>query len=123
QRCMSALQEPGLAPLLAYKARPLTGVWATAPYLHNGSVASLYELLLPPAQRSTTFNVGSREYDPVNVVYVTRPGPDNPFQFSTRDAEGRIIEGNSNLGHDYGNATLTLEQRRALVEYLKIIGE
>ncbi|MFD2883423.1 hypothetical protein ACFS4T_14020 [Pseudomonas lini] len=41
--------------LLAYKARPLTGIWATAPYLHNGSVPTLNDLLLPPRQRPSTF--------------------------------------------------------------------
>ena len=40
----------------------------------------------------------------------------------TRDPAGRVIAGNSNLGHDYGNATFTEEQRRALVEYMKAVG-
>ena len=56
--------------LLAYKARPLNGIWSGAPYLHNGSVPNLYELLLPAAQRSDTFYIGSWEYDPVRVGYV-----------------------------------------------------
>ena len=53
--------------LLAYRARPLNGIWATAPYLHNGSVPSLYDLLLPSAQRPRIFYVGSWEFDPVHV--------------------------------------------------------
>ena len=60
--------------LLAYKARPLNGIWTGAPYLHNGSVPNLYELLLPAAGRSETFYIGSWEYDPVRVGYVNRPG-------------------------------------------------
>ena len=80
-------------------------------------------LLLPPTQRRLSFNVGTREFDPVNVGYVTAPGPDNPFEFRARDAAGVIIEGNSNLGHDYDNASLSETQRRAIVEYLKVIGE
>ncbi len=123
QRCINALDDPDLAESLAYKARPLVGIWATAPYLHNGSVASLYELLLPPEERSWSFNVGTREYDPVRVGYVTAASADNPFRFSARDEQGGIIEGNSNLGHDYGNASLTPGDRQALVEYLKVIGE
>ncbi len=55
--------------LLAYKSRPLDGIWATAPYLHNGSVPTLYDLLLPPSQRPTKFTVGSREFDPVHVGF------------------------------------------------------
>ena len=42
-RCMQTAD-----PLMGYRARPLTGIWATAPYLHNGSVPTLWDLLLPP---------------------------------------------------------------------------
>jgi hypothetical protein len=118
----------GNDPLLAYKARPLTGIWATAPYLHNGSVPTLYDLLLPPKDRPQRFLVGTREFDPERVGYVTR-GPDgtlleqssgdNSFVFDTRDAGGRMIDGNSNAGHDYGNASFSPEERMALVEYMK----
>ncbi|MGR8950163.1 MAG: c-type cytochrome, partial [Gammaproteobacteria bacterium] len=45
--------------LLAYKARPLNGIWATPPNLHNGSVANLYELMLPAESSSPTFNLVS----------------------------------------------------------------
>ena len=58
---------------LGYKARPLNGIWATAPYLHNASVRTLYQLLLPAEQREKTFNLGSKEFDPVNVGYVDGP--------------------------------------------------
>jgi hypothetical protein len=118
----------GSDPLLAYKGRPLTGIWATAPYLHNGSVPTLYDLLLPPDQRPKKFLVGTREYDPQRVGFTTRdadgklldgPTEDNGFAFNTRDAAGRVIDGYSNAGHDYGNAWLTEDERWALVEYLK----
>ena len=102
-------------PHMGYKARPLNGIWATAPYLHNGSAPTLAELLLPPAERKPVFYVGTREFDPVNVGFVTEPGPDNSFRFDT------TIDGNSNSGHDYGNATFTPDDRKALIEYLKTL--
>ena len=114
KRCMTDTN-----PVLAYKGRPLTGIWATPPYLHNGSVPTLYDLLLPPGERPTSFYLGSREFDPDKVGYVTAQSADNSFLYRTRDEAGRVIDGNSNAGHDYGNATLSEEQRRALVEYMK----
>jgi hypothetical protein len=100
---------------LAYKARPLDGIWATAPYLHNGSVPNLYQLLLPAKERMKKFFVGTREFDPVNVGFTT-DNQDNTFEF---DAS---LPGNSNAGHDtYGTDSLTDEQRWQLVEYLKTL--
>ncbi len=93
--------------LLAYKGRPLNGIWATAPYLHNGSVANLDELFLPScndaeitsgkACRAQTFTLGARELDPVNVGFVQPDKNDYPtlFTFDTR------LPGNSNQGHEY----------------------
>jgi hypothetical protein len=116
---------------LAYKGRPLTGVWATGPFLHNGSVPTLYDLLLPPAQRPTRFSVGTREFDPerVGLVYenssaryqTDRAKAENTFVFMVTDGD-RAIPGNSNLGHDYGNAAFSDADRWALVEYLKAAG-
>jgi hypothetical protein len=73
------LVNPSLAILSTYRARPLDGIWATAPYLHNGSVPNLYQLLLPAEQRITTFKVGSDQFDPVKVGFVTDQG----FEFNT----------------------------------------
>jgi hypothetical protein len=98
------------ADLLAYKARPLNGAWASSPYLHNGSVPTLYELLLPAAQRPKTFAVGRWEFDPEKVGYVS--DGQVPFLFDT------TAKGNSNRGHEYG-VTLPDTDRWALVEYLK----
>lgn len=106
--------------LVAYKARPLNGIWATAPYLHNGSVKSLFELLLSPEKRAKSFFVGNREIDPHNVGYVDAPAPYGRT-FSTHDNGGKEIEGNSNLGHDYGNAGFSDADRQALVEYMKTL--
>jgi mono/diheme cytochrome c family protein len=90
------------ASLAAYKARSLNGIWATAPYLHNGSVPTLYDLLLPqrpPGDTSSgpfrpdTFRVGSREFDPEWVGF--RSTGYDGFLFKTR------LAGNSNAGHIY----------------------
>jgi hypothetical protein len=122
QRCRneSNLPQPDLGPKLAYKPRPLNGIWATAPYLHNGSVASLYQLLLPPGERKSAFWVGGQEFDPKDVGFKSGPGQ-GPFEFRVRDAAGKIILGNDNSGHDYGTASMTEQERRALVEYLKTL--
>jgi hypothetical protein len=102
---------------LAYKARPLDGIWATAPHLHNGSVSNLYQLLLPSAQRVKQFYVGSREFDSVNVGFKF-DGASDASLFDT------TLPGNSNAGHEgsaYGTDKLTDQQRWELVEYLKTL--
>jgi mono/diheme cytochrome c family protein len=106
--------------VLAYKARPLNGVWATAPYLHNGSVKSLWELLLPVSRRTKRFWVGNREFDPVHVGFVDEQKGHGSW-FQTTDGGGRPIHGNSNEGHIYGNERLTDEQRWALIAYMKTL--
>jgi hypothetical protein len=88
----------------------MDGVWARSPYLHNGSVRTLQELLTPPAQRSKIFHRGSRDYDTTSMGY-TDAGP-YVFDTSTR--------GNSNTGHNYGTA-LTSDQKHDLLEYLKTL--
>lgn len=97
---------------LAYKARPLTGIWATAPYLHNGSVPTLHALLSPPQDRPRRFFIGSIEFDPAKVGFVTAKSAANSFEFDT------WLDGNSNMGHEYGT-TLPADDRDALIEYLK----
>lgn len=98
------------AHLRSYKARPLNGAWASAPYLHNGSVPTLHDLLLPPEQRPARFGVGRLEYDPVRVGFVQEGS--HPFVVDT------TVTGNGNGGHLYGT-TLGEDDRRALLEYLK----
>lgn len=100
--------------LLAYRARPLNGIWATAPYLHNGSVPSLYDLLLPSAQRPRIFYVGSWEFDPVHVGVETGSPFNGAFTFDAR------LPGNSNAGHEYGIG-LSEPEKMALIEYLKTL--
>jgi len=118
------------ASLEAYKGRSLNGIWATAPYLHNGSVPTLYDLLLPARRdgdpegeyRPIKFVVGSRELDPAKVGFVSA-GYEG-FEFDT------TLPGNSNAGHEYGTIhdiglkernlePMTNEDRLDLVEYMK----
>lgn len=99
--------------LLAYKAAPLAGVWSTAPYLHNGSVSSLYELLLPAEKRKKSFHLGDREFDPKHVGYRTGPSAGS-FKYDT------ALPGQSNRGHEYGTK-LSDDDRWALVEFLKTL--
>ncbi|HEV2961632.1 MAG TPA: di-heme-cytochrome C peroxidase [Candidatus Angelobacter sp.] len=98
-----------------YIGRPLAGIWASPPYLHNGSVPNLYQLLLPGSQRISKFKVGSRTFDPVNVGFDLAVGN---FEFDTS------LPGNGNKGHEgheYGT-DLSDDQRRQLVEYMKSLG-
>jgi hypothetical protein len=118
------------ASIMAYKARPLNGIWATAPYLHNGSIPTLYDLLLPKRRagdpegeyRPDEFRVGSREFDPEKVGFKSE-GYEG-FLFRTR------IWGNDNGGHEYAAGrtpqpdgtllpALTRNERLDLLEYLK----
>jgi processive rubber oxygenase RoxA-like protein len=105
--------------LLAYKARPLNGIWSAAPHLHNGSVPNLYQLLLPAEKRDKTFYIGTWDFDPVNVGYVSTKTPGS-FLFDT------TLKGNSNAGHEYGTGKygkepFTEDEIWALVEYMKTL--
>ena len=100
-------------PYGPYAARPLYGIWAAAPYLHNGSVPTLYHLLLSPEQRPKTFALGGREYDPVRLGFavVTTCGQQDCVVDTTRTGDG-------NGGHLWGT-DLAEPDRMALLEYLK----
>jgi hypothetical protein len=93
----------------------LQGIWAVAPYLHNGSVPTLEDLLKLAAERPSTFQVGA-SYDPVKVGLAARQTGLSAERRTTgcdkRDS------GNSRCGHEYG-ARLWADDRRALLEYLK----
>jgi hypothetical protein len=101
----------------AYESRVLYGIWAAAPYLHNGSVPNLWELLTPAQQRTRSFKVGSRVFDPKNVGYVTDR---SPFDNGTFAVDPTNANGNGNAGHEYGT-TLSEDERWAIIEYLKTL--
>ena len=120
---MNGNRENQVRGLEIYKARPLDGIWATAPYLHNGSVPNLDELLGPPEKRSKTFYLGSREFDPERVGFETGK-IDGGFLFDTQ------LTGNHNTGHEFrGDGTLRApgvlgralgdDESKALIEFLK----
>jgi hypothetical protein len=95
---------------------PLDGVWIRAPYLHNGSVPNLAEMLAPPEKRTPVFYRGSDVYDPERMGFVSggEEAMSKGFRFDTAEP------GNSNQGHLWGT-DLTPEQKRALLEYLKTL--
>ncbi|MGI9435793.1 MAG: di-heme-cytochrome C peroxidase [Geminicoccaceae bacterium] len=111
-------------PPAGYKARPLDGIWATAPFLHNGSVPNLRALLSPTdeGERPATFCVGSRKFDPTKVGYDTTC-EGGLFEVDT------AIPGNLNTGHEFAEGAkeksgvigprLSPEDRWALIEFLK----
>lgn len=118
-----------------YRARPLDGVWATAPYLHNGSVPTLDDLLRPQADRPQTFCVGPVEFDPERVglpVSVAVKPEDVKCEAGLTRFDVRQ-RGNSNLGHSFEGLAdgpprvgvigpeLKEDERSALIEYLKTL--
>jgi len=112
--------EPDTDPVwrstMKYQARPLVGIWATAPFLHNGSVPTLYDLLQPAAKRPGSFPIGHRDFDPRKLGFTT----DVATPIWTFDA---TIEANSNIGHEgteFGT-DLPEESKWDLIEYLKTL--
>ena len=97
---------------------PLDGIWLRAPYLHNGSVPSLRDLLEPAARRPAVFWRGNDVFDPVKVGFVSNlpeAGGKPFFRFDTTQP------GNGNGGHEgraYGTE-LPADDKAALVEFLK----
>ena len=97
-----------------YSSMPLDGIWLRAPYLHNGSVPTLRDLLAPPAERPVVFYRGYAVYDYENLGFVSSGAmaEASGFRFDTKN------RGNGNQGHLYGT-DLDERQVDALLEYLK----
>ena len=113
----------------AYKPRPLAGIWATPPFLHNGSVPTIYDLLSPVVARPKSFRVGSREYDTVKLGLKL---PQSGFWLYDT-----TLSGNHNTGHEFNagwkewkegdppaggliGPLLSHEDRLAIIEHLKV---
>jgi hypothetical protein len=113
--------DPAVRSEPIYKARPLTGIWAVSPYLHNGSVPNLYALLSPQSERPDKFWTGSKDFDAVKVGHDTS-------EFKGAYLYDATKSGNSNRGHEFkdgprGNGVvgpaLSSDDRFAIIEYLK----
>lgn len=105
-----APKEVGVRSTGKYWAATLSGVWARSPYLHNGSVRTMHELLTSPMQRPKTFHRGSKMFDEKEMGYTD----EGFYNFDTAGS------GNSNSGHDYGTK-LSDTEKRDLIEYLKTL--
>jgi hypothetical protein len=103
-----------------YRSKTLVGIWATAPYLHNGSVPTIYDLLLPATMRPRSFALGTREYDPVKLGYqgdLTKYPPAEGAPAWTYDTR---LPGNWNTGHEWKfYPELTDQIRYEIIEFLK----
>ncbi len=110
------ITRPNMVKNFGYCSPPLDGLWLRAPYLHNGSVPNLRELLEPEARRTRAFYRGYDVYDPDRVGFISG-GP------AAERAGWRLdvtVRGNGNQGHAYGT-DLPEEQKQALLEYLKTL--
>lgn len=116
---------------VGYKARPLNGVWATGPFLHNGSIPTLDDLLRPSDQRPRFVRLGTLEFDPVKVGVKQ---PDLTGDSYPDYVDGAFIldtsrPGNRNTGHAFGgegpgvigNEAFTDGERAAIIEFLKTL--
>jgi hypothetical protein len=97
-----------------YVARPLVGTWLLGPYLHNGSVPTVWDLLSPPDRRPAIFYRGYDVVDLDHLGFVSTGGEAEAYGFRFDTA----IRGNGNGGHLYGT-DLDDGDKRALVEFLK----
>jgi len=124
-------KEGALMKSRGYAATPLTGVWANFPYLHNGSVPTLHDLLGPASERPKIFQItAARTLDRARVGQPLHADP--PY---ARAGEAELLRrfgdqrdwfntarpGSSNAGHDFWPVIRNDANRRALIEYLKTL--
>ena len=113
---MSPLADDGaLIASEGYAATPLTGVWANYPYLHNGSVPTLWHLLGPASERPAAFEVmAARRFDrervgqPLHASDATRGLSETALLRRFRDDRNWFVvtrPGSGNGGHDFWNAS------------------
>ncbi len=109
-----------------YQAPPLDGIWASAPYLHNGSVPTVYDMLNSKARPriyTRSFRTGETDYDAVKLgwkVQVVDRAPENLSPYERRKVYDTTQPGRGNGGHTFGD-DFTDDQRRAVIEYLKTL--
>jgi len=114
-------------PAAGYQAPPLDGIWATAPYFHNGSVPTLQDVLNSKARPkifTRSFKTAEEDYDKAKVgwkVRVLENAPDRAIPpYQRRMIYDTTEPGRGNQGHTFGD-DLTDQERRALIEYLKTL--
>lgn len=97
-----------------FSAKPLFGLWASGPFLHNGSVSSIFQLLLPETQRAKSVIIGNIELDTKDLGFVQK----EVWYGSTLDTS---LVGNSNLGHsgEMFGTNLSIDEKYQLIEFLK----
>lgn len=109
-----------------YQAPPLDGVWATAPYFHNGSVPTLDGVLnshTRPKRFTRSFRTNEEDYDKDHVgwkVTEVEPAARKLSPYERRKIYDTTERGRGNAGHTYGD-DLSADDRRALIEYLKTL--
>lgn len=102
-------------PAQAFESRVLEGIWAAAPYLHNGSVPTLADLLKPASKRPASFKIGAN-YDLTKVGLAAEQSQFD-YVLQTTDCSDPN-SGNSRCGHEFGTH-LTDDEKKALLEYMK----
>ena len=110
-----------------YQAPPLDGVWATAPYFHNGSVPTIYHVLnsrARPKVYTRSYRTGREDYDPVKlgwkITVLDKPSDSTKSGFEARKIYDTRQPGRSNGGHLFGDK-FSDDERRAVIEYLKTL--
>lgn len=108
-------EDPKTTPA-GFESRVLFGIWAAAPYLHNGSVPTLWDLLKHPKNRPAHFAVGA-DYDRVHVgLAPAQHGVSSTFTATDCAAH----EGDGTCGHDFGG-NLTDDEKWSLIEFMKTL--
>jgi hypothetical protein len=110
-----------------YQAPPLDGVWATAPYFHNGSVPTVYHVLnstARPKVYTRSYRTGKEEYDAVKLGWrftelAKSADPALPGHERRRIYDS-TLPGRGNAGHTFGDK-LTDGERFAVIEFLKTL--
>lgn len=97
-------------------AKPLAGVWATAPFLHNGSVPTIRDLLNQAYVRPSTFHIGGFVYNSKDLGYYSDTSLPYGYDMVISCQSGCV--GNSNSGHEFGT-DLSIDDKNALIEFLK----
>jgi mono/diheme cytochrome c family protein len=99
-----------------YVSVPLDGLWLRAPYLHNGSVPTLFDLFETQDKRPTLFWRGYDVYDQEKVGFIS--SGDEAAKYGSRFDTS--LPGNSNQGHLWGTE-LAADEKKALIEFLKTL--